>query len=69
MWVFNAELIGPQFAEWGNMNLPEPQIIALLAPLVVIQVGLQAFRLVDLVRRERVKGGNKRVWGAAIVLG
>ena len=42
--------------------------IALILPLVIIQLGLMAFALWDLVKRERVKGGNKLVWGIVIVV-
>ncbi|HOG46697.1 MAG TPA: PLD nuclease N-terminal domain-containing protein [Anaerolineae bacterium] len=43
--------------------------LPLLAPIVVLQVALQVIAIVDLVRREKVRGGNKWVWGAVIVLG
>jgi len=43
------------------------QLIALLAPLVVIEIGLMVFALQDLIRRRRVVGGNKWVWGLVIV--
>lgn len=42
--------------------------ILLVLPLVVVQLALLGFALNDLVRRRRVKGGNKWVWGAVIVL-
>jgi hypothetical protein len=44
------------------------QIIALVIPLVLIEVGLLAFALIDLVRRKKVRGGNKWVWGVIIVV-
>lgn len=43
-------------------------LVALLVPIVLIEVGFLAFALIDLKRRKRVKGGNKLVWAAAIVL-
>lgn len=43
--------------------------LPLLAPLIALQLALQAAAIIDLVRRERVRGGNKWVWGAVIVLG
>jgi len=43
--------------------------LPLLAPLLVLQLALQVAAIIDLVRRERVRGGNKWVWGALIVLG
>ena len=39
-----------------------------LIPLVIVQVVLMVVALVDLVRRERVRGGNKVIWGVVIVL-
>lgn len=44
------------------------QIIALLAPIVVLQIGLLIAGLIDLGRDERrVRGGNKLVWALIIV--
>jgi hypothetical protein len=42
--------------------------IVLIIPLVLIQLGLMAFALYDLVKRDRVRGGNKILWGLVIVL-
>ncbi len=42
-------------------------LILLILPLVVVQLALLGFALNDLVRRKRVKGGNKWLWGAIIV--
>lgn len=40
----------------------------LVAPIVIISLGLLAWALYDLTRPERkVKGGNKLVWGAIII--
>ena len=39
-----------------------------LIPLLLIQLTLLIFALVDLVRRKRVKGGNKILWGAIVIL-
>ena len=45
------------------------QILLLLLPIAVIQVGLLVFALRDLLNPERrVRGGNKLVWGLIIVL-
>ena len=43
------------------------EMIPLLIPLVVIQLVLIGIALRDLVRRKRVRGGNKLVWGLVIV--
>jgi hypothetical protein len=46
------------------------QIILLLSPLIVLQLGLQIWGLIDLTRPSReVVGGNKLIWGLVIVLG
>ncbi len=50
------------------MNSGVPQLILLLIPVILIELGLMAFALVDLVKRKKVKGGNKWVWGIVIVL-
>ncbi len=42
-------------------------MVLLILPLGVIELGLLAFALNDLIRRKRVKGGNKWVWAALIV--
>ena len=39
-----------------------------LIPLVVIELGLMVFALVDLARRKVVKGGQKWPWVLVIVL-
>jgi hypothetical protein len=40
----------------------------LIIPLFLIELGLMVFALYDLVKRKRVKGDNKWVWGIIIVL-
>ena len=42
--------------------------IVLIIPLVLIDLGLMAFALYNLVKRDRVRGGNKLLWGLVIVL-
>jgi hypothetical protein len=50
-------------------ELKTEQIIALLAPIIIIQVGLMIAALIDLERDERhVKGGSKVVWALVIIL-
>jgi hypothetical protein len=44
------------------------EALPLLIPLLALQLGLMAFALYDLVRRERVRGGSKLLWGVVIVL-
>jgi len=44
------------------------QIIALLIPIVAIQLGLMIGALIDLEREgRRVRGGSKAVWAIVIV--
>jgi hypothetical protein len=38
-----------------------------LLPLVLIELGLMVIALLDVVKRERVRGGNKVVWIVVIV--
>ena len=47
---------------------PLIEALPLLIPLELISLGLVALALYDLVRRKRVKGGNKAIWGMVIVL-
>ncbi len=50
-------------------DLKPEQIIALLVPIVAIQLGLMIAALIDLERDDRrVRGGNKVVWALIIVL-
>ncbi len=39
-----------------------------LIPLFLLQLGLMVFALVDVIKRKKVKGGNKVVWILIIVL-
>jgi hypothetical protein len=46
-----------------------PNLLLILLPLVVIELGLVVFSLVDLFKPERrVVGDNKLVWALVIVL-
>jgi hypothetical protein len=48
--------------------LTTEQILLLLAPVIVIQLGLMIVALIDLERDERrVRGGRKVVWALIIV--
>jgi hypothetical protein len=50
-------------------ELKTEQILALLAPIIIIQVGLMIAALIDLERDERrVRGGSKLVWAVVIVV-
>ena len=43
------------------------KILPFLIPLIIVQIALLVIALVDLIKRERVRGGNKIVWGLIIV--
>lgn len=46
------------------------QILLLLAPLILLQLALQIFAVVDIAKGERqVKGGNKLVWVLVVIFG
>ena len=42
------------------------ELIPYLAPLIVIQIGLLVYGLIDLIKRERTKG-PKWVWGIVVI--
>ena len=49
-------------------DLKMEQVLALLAPIIVIQLGLMIAALLDLEKEERrVRGGSKLVWVLVIV--
>ncbi len=49
-------------------DLKLEQIVALLLPIILIQLALMVMALVDLERSERrVRGGSKLVWALIIV--
>jgi Phospholipase_D-nuclease N-terminal len=48
--------------------VPDLQILALLVPILLVELGLIVFALLDLRRPERrVKGDSKLVWALIIV--
>jgi hypothetical protein len=50
-------------------TLPSANVVLILLPLVVLEVGLVVFSLIDLFRPERrVLGDNKLIWALVIVL-
>lgn len=42
--------------------------IVLLIPLILIELGLIVIALRDLIKRKRVKGGNKVLWAILILV-
>ncbi|HZK49380.1 MAG TPA: PLD nuclease N-terminal domain-containing protein [Thermoleophilia bacterium] len=42
-------------------------LLAVIIPLAIIQLGLMIWAIIDLVRRERVRGGSKLIWALVIV--
>ena len=50
------------------MELDWTKILMLVIPILIIQLGMQIYALVDLVRQPTVKG-QKWVWALVIILG
>ena len=48
-----------------NINLA--QLLPLLIPIMLLELGLLVWALLDIIRRERVKGGNKVIWALVII--
>src|SRR5690349_6630729 len=46
-----------------------PALAGALLLLIVVQVGAQVYALVDLTRRDAVRGGRKWVWALVVALG
>jgi len=44
------------------------RLLPLFVPLFVVEVGLMVVALLDIIKRERVRGGNKVVWILVVVL-
>jgi len=44
------------------------EIIPFVAPIFVIQLGLQIYSIINLVRRNKVRFNNKLLWGIVIIL-
>ena len=67
MQTCRRDVVGP--ASWTRRGeLKTEQILALLAPIVVIQIGLMIVALHDLERRiASVRGDSKLVWALVIV--
>ena len=42
-------------------------ILPFLTPLILLEVGLLVFALVDLIKRKKVRGDNKILWAILIV--
>jgi hypothetical protein len=56
----------PEAHVWAAMT--NTQILLLLSPIILIELGLIVFALRDLLRPERrVRGDSKLVWGIVIV--
>lgn len=43
------------------------QLILVTIPLILIELGLLALALYDLIKRKKVRGGNKWLWAILIV--
>jgi ABC-2 type transport system ATP-binding protein len=52
----------------GGLDMLTPQLLLLLVPLLLLQLGLLVFAVIDLLRDDRVvRGGNKGMWAVVIV--
>jgi hypothetical protein len=57
-----------RYAASGMAELKTEQIVALLAPIVIIQLALMIVAIHDLEQEDRrVRGGSKLVWALVIV--
>ena len=43
-------------------------MLPFLIPLIILELGLLIFAIVDLVKRESVRGGNKVIWALVIII-
>ena len=50
-----------------NEDINIGQFIALIIPLALVQLGLMAFAVYDLVKTNRVEEDKKWVWGIIVV--
>lgn len=44
------------------------ELLPFLIPLIMLQLGLQIYSIIDLVKRKKVRFDNKIVWGCIIIL-
>jgi ABC-2 type transport system ATP-binding protein len=52
----------------GGLDKLSPELLLLLAPLLLLELGLLVFAVADLLRDDRVvRGGNKGLWAVVIV--
>jgi ABC-type maltose transport system permease subunit len=51
------------------MNLLDTKSLALIVPIIIIQLVVQVIALVDLYKREHVIGGKKWIWALVIIFG
>ncbi len=42
-------------------------VLPFLTPLILLELGLLVFALIDLIKRQRVRGDNKILWAILIV--
>ena len=57
-------------SRWGvHITNVDPRLLLALVPLVIIELALKIYSIVDLYKPERrVRGGNKLIWLLAILL-
>jgi hypothetical protein len=44
------------------------ELLPFLIPLILVEIALLIIALVDLIKREKVRGGNKLIWALVIIL-
>lgn len=49
-------------------DIPIGRLLLLAAPLIIAQIALMTWALIDLYRREQVLGGNKILWAVLIII-
>ena len=58
---------GGDIVDVGN-GITTGELILYLLPVIIIQLALMVYALVDVARRERVRYGSKLLWVVVIVL-
>src|SRR4051812_35192195 len=64
-----ASRAGPKFGPVTvTLNGLDPQLLLLIVPIALVQLGLLVAAIIDLLRDDRaVRGGNKGLWAVVIV--
>jgi len=60
---------GNQAMALRDAVLPSTTVVVIVVALVAVQVAIQVYAIVDLARRDEVRGGRKWVWALVVTLG